>query len=420
MLDAPILLSLILLAWMAWLHPWLGVMGLIIIDTLHPQGYASSFMKSFPAYQMLFSVVLVSAMRHLIGKRPRIDWIGLMKEWRIWAIFLLWGDFLVTTWFAKDPWAAWPQFYSVSKAIAPIFLTLVFIDTREKLQYLMFTLAISVAAATLKGGYWAVMTGFHDRVYGPPGSPYEGNNEFSVAVLMTLPILVLSQARARDSGVKAGLAVLIVLSVVAVLSSWSRGALLALGAVLALLVWHSRRKWLAVSLVSMGVGLSFMSLPQDWFGRMETIERFQQDGSAQGRLTAWRLGVEYVQKEPWVGSGFEGWRFITTNDEGMRGIDWHSIYVQLLTENGIPGFILWCGLLFGNMVHLSMLLSRAKRSGDANLALDAAMLRAGFVGYAVGGAFLGIGYWSLLFQMFVIAILLERFEQQQSGTATAM
>ncbi len=414
MSDLPILLILLVLAWAAWLRPWLGVLGLTLLDTLHPYGYATGPLQGAPVYQAMFVVVLFSTGMHFVRERPQIDWRGLLREWRIWAFLLLWLDFLLTTWFSKDPWAAWPQFVVVSKALAPVLLTLLLIDTREKLNALMLTLAVSIAAATLKGGYWAVMTGFNERVYGPPGSPFEGNNEFSVAVLMTLPLLMLFRFQTLDRRVKLAFSILIALSFVAVLSSWSRGALLGLGVVTALLVWHSRRKWLAIPILVVGVAIVFAALPESWFGRMETLGQYQQDGSAQGRLAAWRAGLQYAQQEPLLGAGFEGWRFINTDLDTLRGLDWHSIYVQVLTENGVPGFLLWGALLFGSMVHLTLLGARARRSGDRNGELSAAMLRAGLAGYAVSGAFLGIGYWGLLYQMIAIALLLERFSSNDA------
>jgi len=411
MTDASIFLIVLVLVWAAWLRPWLGVLGLMVLNTLSPQGFATGFMKDAPVYLVLFGVVLLSLANQFVRARPHFDWRGWAREWRIWVFLLLWLDFLLTTWFAKDPWAAWPQLIVVSKNLVPVLLTLLLIDTRDKLNALLLTLAISVAAATLKGGYWAVMTGFSDRVYGPPGSPYAGNNEFSVVVLMTLPLLVLFRAQTEHRAVKLALAVLIGLSFIAVLSSWSRGALLGLGVVTMLLIWHSRKKWLALPVLALGIGVSLVALPETWFGRMETIAQYQQEASAQGRLDAWRAGWDYVRQEPLLGSGFEGWRFVNTDPETLRGLDWHSAYVQVLTEHGVPGFLLWCALLFGTLLHLTRLGGRARLRGDRHTELAAAMLRAGLAGYAVGGAFLGIGYWGLLYQMMAMALLLERFSE---------
>jgi probable O-glycosylation ligase (exosortase A-associated) len=411
--DAPILLILLALCWAAWFRSWLGVLGLLVLETLSPHGFATGFMKDAPVYLVLFGVVLLGTAYRFVRERLGTNWLGgwggWAREWRVWAFLLLWLDFLLTSWYAKDPWAAWPQFFIVSKSLVPVFLTVMLIDTRDKLYALMLTLAVSVAAATLKGGYWAVMIGFGDRVYGPPGSPYAGNNEFSVVVLMTLPLLLMFRAQSAHQSVKLALAILIGLSFIAVLSSWSRGALLGLGVVTALLVWHSQRKWLAIPLLAAGIALSFVALPESWFGRMESIVQFQGEGSAEGRLMAWRAGWEYVQREPLLGSGFEGWRFVNTDPETLRGLDWHSSYVQVLTENGLPGFLLWSALLFGGIAKLTLLSAKARLRGDRETELSAAMLRAGLAGYAVGGAFLGIAYWGLLYQMLAMAMLLERF-----------
>lgn len=431
MSDIPILLMVLSLAIATWLRPWIGVLALIIVETLPPQGFATGFMREFPAYALLFALLLtrlgVGGVTGLARQwrapadglarwlPPRV--IALAKDWQVWVLLLLWVDFLLTTWFAKDPWAAWPQFWVVTKVMVPVLFTLLLIDSREKLIAMLVVLALSVAAATLKGGYWALMTGFQDRVYGPPGSPYEGNNEFSVVVLMTLPLLLAFRRQTLNPGVRLGLLLLFALGCVAVLSSWSRGAFLGLGVVIALIIWHSRKKWLALPVLALATVLGFTALPARLLERMQSISQYQQDQSAQGRLEAWQAGIDYVRGEPWLGAGFEGWRFMTTDPYTSLGRDWHSVYVQVLTEHGLPGLILWSVLLFGGMVRLSRLAAKGHRPGAAHAADLAAMLRAGLAGYAISGAFLGIAYWSVFFQFIAWVVLLELLERRSVNSS---
>ena len=135
---------------------------------------------------------------------------------------------------------------------------------------------------------------------------------------------------------------------------------------------------------------------------METISSYEEDQSFQGRQAAWRQGLSYVQRDPWTGSGFEGWRAVTAKFSG-RGdpstLDWHSAYIEVLAEHGIPGFILWGTLLAGTMVGLSRMIGRGRRSDEPWLVDYGAMLRAALVAYAAGGLTLGITYWELMFQI---------------------
>lgn len=246
MRDIALLIMLFALAGMAWRQPWVGLLGLVFVGAMHPQGYATSFMQGFPAYLVLLVVVIVSAGWQWFRQRA---WPPLFWDWRLAVISLLWGQFALTTALGINPWAAWPRLLEVTKILPAFLLVLLLIDSRQKLTWMLLTIGFALAAVILKGGYWALITGFHDRVYGPPGSQYEGNNEFAVAAAMAIPLLVLGYRETESKALRWVVAGLIMLGFASALSSWSRGGLLSISVVALLLVWHSRRKWLAIPLL---------------------------------------------------------------------------------------------------------------------------------------------------------------------------
>ena len=160
------------------------------------------------------------------------------------------------------PRAAWPKLIEVSKIYLPFILTLMLIDTREKLYYLIITIAGSIGLIAVKGGIWAIMTGFTNRVYGPPKTQFYGNNEFAIAVLMTIPLLILWRRETRSRWINYGLVAAIPLCFAAALSSWSRGALLTIAVLAAVLIWESKRKYLAIPLMMLGIYLAVGQLPE--------------------------------------------------------------------------------------------------------------------------------------------------------------
>jgi len=411
MRDMALLTMLFGLCWLALLRPWIGVVGLALLGAMHPQSYGGELMVRFPMFKVLFVAICIGVIVDYWRTR---QWPRVFGDWSLVVLGLLFADFVMTTQFALLPDTARGRLLEVSLLIPPFLLTLWLIDTREKLHYLIVATATGIALVALKGGYWSVMTGFADRVYGPPGSQIGGNNEFASALAMIIPLLVLWRRQTADRVLRWVIVAAISLCYIAALTSWSRGGLVSLVVMSVLLVWHSKHKLRAGALLLAGVVLVVSSMPEQWLGRMETITAYQQDGSFQGRQQAWDQGWAYVQGRPWAGSGFGGWRAINVKFHGVdapSSIDWHSAYVAVLVEHGVPGFLLWFTLLAGTVVRLSLMVRRGVHSG-ASWAVDyGAMLRASLMAYVIGGLTLGIAYWELMFQILVYAIIALRLER---------
>ena len=405
MRDMTIVIMLLILSWLAWRKPWTGVVGLALLGAMHPQSYGGDWAVRLPIYKVLFVVTCLAAA--LEFRRLR-QWPTLPFDWRLVVLGLLFVDFALSTWYAILPDTARGRLVEVSMLLLPLLLALILIDTREKLFAAVVATAAGVALVAVKGGWWALITGFSDRVYGPPTSQIGGNNEFAVALAMTIPLLVFWRRQVSDRVLRAVLAGAIGLCYVAALTSWSRGGLLALAAMSTLIVWHSRHKTLALVLLAAGTALTLGVMPAKWQARMESIGSYQADQSFQGRVDSWKKGLAYVERDPWTGSGFDGWRLLTAVPSGENSIsqrDWHSAYVEILAEHGVPGFALWSLLLLGTLIELTRLVARGRRTADPWLADCGAMLRAALVAYLVGALTLGIATWELMFQLLTYALV---------------
>ena len=398
-----VLVSLVLLA---LYRPWLGVLGLAVLGFMHPQGYGDGFMKTFPAYMVLFAATGMGYLVEQVRQKrlPQIYW-----DWRLVGLAVLFGWFFVSTYFALAPYAAREKLVEVLKILPPLALVWLLIDTREKLFLLMATIALSIALVVIKGGYWAVMTGFHDRVYGPPGSQYGDNNEFAVAVAMSIPLLFIWLRETQDRALRWMILALVVLSYLSALSSWSRGGLLSLLAMTLLLLWYSQRKLIAIPVAVFGMLAVVMVFSGKWLGRMESILTFQDDASAQSRIGMWKIGWESAIKHPLTGSGFDAWPILSASHGGI--MDWHSAYIELLAEHGFVGLAIWGGLIAGTLLSLGFLARSGRRTGQAWVATYAGMLQASMVAYLAGALTLGIAYWELPFWLIMCGVVTARLSK---------
>ena len=403
MRDYVVLIFLAGCIYAALKKPWLGVLSLAVFSYLNPHAYAWGFVRSLPVYYVLFLVV---AFRTFTAK----DKDSIPKDWRITVFILLWIYFAITSTQAYFPDIAWQRFWFVTKIYLPFFFTLVLINTRFKLYCLVVTIAASIGIVAVKGGLFAILHGFSARVYGPPATQFEENNAFAVAMLICIPLLLIWQRETRNSLFKKGILLAIPIIYAASLCSWSRGALITMTVLTLMLILNSKHKFLAIPLVLVGAFFVKDYLPQEWFGRMHTLETYQEDSSAMSRIQAWTDGWNHTLEHPFVGAGFDGWREVTQRD-------WHSSYVEMFSEHGFIAFGLWLSLIIGTLISMTTLPKKTFQvEGMEWVANYCFMLRASLICYMVGTAFLGLSYWDLLYHLIFIAVLVKKIALEELAT----
>ena len=403
MRDYVVLIFLAGCIYAALKKPWLGVLSLAVFSYLNPHAYAWGFVRSLPVYYVLFLVV---AFRTFTAK----DKDSIPKDWRITVFILLWIYFAITSTQAYFPDIAWQRFWFITKIYLPFFFTLVLINTRFKLYCLVVTIAASIGIVAVKGGLFAILHGFSARVYGPPDTQFAENNAFAVAMLICIPLLLIWQRETCNSLFKKGILLAIPIIYAASLCSWSRGALITMTVLTLMLILNSKHKFLAIPLVLVGAFFVKDYLPQEWFGRMHTLETYQQDSSAMSRIQAWTDGWNHTLEHPFVGAGFDGWREVTQRD-------WHSSYVEMFSEHGFIAFGLWLSLIVGTLISMTTLPKKTFQvEGMEWVANYCFMLRASLICYMVGTAFLGLSYWDLLYHLIFIAVLVKKIALEELAT----
>ena len=156
-----------------------------------------------------------------------------------------------------------------------------------------------------------------------------------------------------------------------------------------------------------GIYLALGQLPEEWFGRMGTIQTYEEDSSAMGRIEVWKDGFQYALDHPWLGAGFDGWRAVTQRD-------WHSSYIEILAEHGFIAFAMWFSLLVGTLISLTRLNIITRRFPEMAWVKNyTTMLRASLIAYAAGTVFLGLSYWDIFYHLVFISILVKKFAEEE-------
>jgi len=377
-------------------RPWMGVLALAILAYLNPHRYAWGFSRSFPVYYIVFIATAAGIFLNSRDRQP-FPWT---RETGLFLLLLAWFT-LTTLLFPDVPSAAKDQWIKVMKIYIGIFPTFWLINSKERLRWLVITIALSFGLVGLKGGVFALGTGFNYRVWGPDNTFYGGNNEIALALNMMLPLFLLCAKEAKRMPIKYFFYAVFFFSVCSILSSWSRGALITLCAVLGSIVLTTKRKYLAIPILIVGVFFFLPKLPDEWFTRMDTIQIYEEDASIQGRFRAWDYAIHRASESPLTGGGFEtfivGW-----------GPDAHSAYFEILGEHGFVALGLWLSLLFGTMVALQRLRKHALQVECFSWVRDyARAIQIALLGYAVGGAFLGVAYWDIFYHMVALCVVMK-------------
>ncbi|MBF0371306.1 MAG: putative O-glycosylation ligase, exosortase A system-associated [Magnetococcales bacterium] len=398
--------------------PRLGILLWAWISYMNPHRLTWSY-----AYNFRFNFIV--AIATLIGIwfardiYKRIPWTPTTV---LWLLFIGWTS--VTTYTAFNTGSAnweWFRFHKIQLMIACTFFL---IDDRKWLHYLAWVIAFSIGFWGLKGGFFTLLHGGAHHVYGPAISFISDNNALALALVITVPLMRYLQLHTPNKLIRLVLIVTMALSSAAILGSYSRGGFLGAG-VLAVAFWlKNRHKWLLGLVMIIGIGLLLNFMPPKWQERMEDIfkeEEILDDLSVSGRFIAWNFALEVVKDRPLIGTGFRGFSYKTyaiySPENWAR--DAHSIYFEVLAEQGIPGLTLFVLMYLFTFQSGRWVIKNTKDRPELIWANDlAAMLQVSLVGYAVAGAFLGLAYFDLPYHFMAMVMITRRIVEKELSLGT--
>lgn len=387
-------------------RPWIGVLIFAWISLMTPHRFAFGFAYDFPFAALVAATTL-------LGLAVTKDEVRFEPHTVVWLLILLPAWTCVTYLFAFEPAAATDRLSEVLKVFLMVLVSAMVLRTRKQLDWMIWVIVISVGFFGAKGGAFTLLTGGGSRVYGPPGDSFlTDNNAIAVALIMVVPLMYYLRGESKSMWIRHGLLAAMLLSGIAVLGTYSRGGLVAACAMLMFLWFKSgRRVWFAVLLIPL-VPLAITAMPDQWFDRMNTISTYEQDASAMGRINAWKTAINIANDRPLVGGGFELYSDTTFAKYAPDPDDLHSahsVYFQMLGEHGYVGLLIFLslGLAAWSTARRTIAIARTK-PGYAWAGNLARAFQVSLVGYAIGGTFVNIGYWNLIYYEIVIVVVAWR------------
>lgn len=385
-------------------RPVVGALAYAVVSLMNPHRLTYGPAYDFP-FAMLLCVMTLASL--LVSKEKKK--IPITAPIVILLIFCTWMT--LTTFFALEPALAWREWNRVMKTMLMIFITLLTVRTIGDVKALALVVALSLGFWGFKGGMYTILSGGSSGMMGPAGSYITDNNTLALAMVTTVPLLVYLVSQVSGKWLKRGAVALAGLTAIAALGSYSRGALLGAIAMSAFLWLKSHNKAKIGFAILLVAPVIYLSMPDQWTDRMHSIDSYQEDASAMGRINAWHFAINIANHFP-LGGGYQVFtprlfQLFAPNPERFHVA--HSIYFQVLGEHGYLGLTLFLLLFLFGWRTGRRVVRHCTGKPELMWAMTLArMCQVSIVGYLAAGAFLSLAYYDLIYYILAILLTLEK------------
>jgi probable O-glycosylation ligase (exosortase A-associated) len=400
--------------------PILGLLTWLWITLMSPQREVYGFLSNF---ELNFYVAAITAAGWALSKERKMFPTDLAMGFLV--LFALWSS--VCTYVALDRGYSLAIWDRTMKTIVLALAVATLANTKTRIQAVLWIFAAAIGYYAVKGGGFVLLTGGRQHVFGPENTMIEDNNSIGLMFVVLLPLMNYLRLTSRIPFTRLICLGVMVCTLLAVIGTYSRGALLALVAAGAAYVFKSRSGVLLALLAAVLVVSLPAVLPASWLERMSTIQTYERDASFEGRRAAWTTSLNIAKARPFTGGGFSAVDLDAVAQQFQSpgslkaGKAAHSIYFEVLGDTGFVGLGLYLLMVASAALNTSLVLAATR--GRAELAwanLLARMLQVSMVAMLVGGAALSMAYYDgFLVLLALTTSLLQVVRRAESLSADA-
>lgn len=411
------------LIFMGFSAAFAAALGFVWVDIVKPQQLAWSIITDWPL--SLIAAVAMIAQYTLKDRKcpPKFNAIlALIAVFTIWVTLTTMMSII-----PERPWGKWDWVYKV--LLFALFIPFVF---RSRVQIESFILVFVFSAATIffsagvktllgGGGYGTL------AIMGGGNTGLAEGSTLAVVSVMLIPLIIFLMRHTLvfpRNWMTYGLFSGIILTALAtVVGTGARTGIIAVAALAGLSMLKSKKKlwWIAGAALAGIVFLNIDLSQTRWGARMSTIETYNKDSSALGRLKVWEWTVNYTAENP-LGGGFDSFllnRIANVTEDGtvqyypegrLVGKAFHSVYFEVLGEQGFPGFAMYFAMILIALVKLRKLKKKWRNHPDMKwvVSLADALISAILI-FLAGGAFVGIAYQPFIFYMLGLTVAIDQY-----------
>jgi probable O-glycosylation ligase (exosortase A-associated) len=393
-------------------NPYLGVYFFFFYSVLRPYDFLP-FLRPLRLTMLIEILTLVSWVVSLIISREKVKWSWMHTMFLLFVAII--GATVVTAW--NNYYA-----YQTTQAMAIYFLMFVItsnvVRSVDRIKQLVWLLLGIHAFFALKG-IMTFVTGTHyiattgQYTSGEVGGGFIGDeNDFAMTINMMIPFaffgfFYLKRKARLISGI------LLLIFILAVISSFSRGGWVGLAAVLTYGIFNVKKKFGVIGLMLMLGTTAALFAPQQYWEEVSTVADTD-ESTASARIRFWRAGLGMFLGHPIIGVGAaNGGIHMPMYIRGVRdantqwGRAFHGTWIQVLAELGLLGTFVYLAMI----VMIFRWLYRIRRlkvpnDPDNSIGYLATALIGSFIGYFTSATFLSTAYYPQLWTMYMLAIAL--------------
>ncbi|MDH3664518.1 MAG: putative O-glycosylation ligase, exosortase A system-associated, partial [Alphaproteobacteria bacterium] len=389
-------------------HPWSGLLAFGWIAFLKPHSMLFTMAGQIP-FNLV--VALTTALGWMVSKEKKTVQFDLTAG----LILALIAITALSTAFSLSPGASQVELIKLMKTMVFLFLLKVMLTSRVRLHGYIWLMAFAMGFFGLNGGALFIISAGAHKLTGPAFSEIGDRNHLALAMLLAVPLMNYLRLQSRHRWMQLGLMGAMVMTVMAVLATYSRGGFIGLLAMGAFLWWKSKSRILAlIALLVVAVGLHRVA-PDRWKERMGTIETAQtEDNSFKLRLLSWYTYAAAAIDRPLTGAGpyalqdghvyfryAPGREVIDVANDRPRAA--HSIYFQVLGDLGFIGFFIYIALLVTGFRNARWLSRQARRRPELDWMGDLGrMIRVSMIAFCVSGAALSMAYYDYFLSLLIV------------------
>jgi probable O-glycosylation ligase (exosortase A-associated) len=291
------------------------------------------------------------------------------------------------------------------------------VDSKIRLTKLIWLLLLIHLYYALKGIYnftilGVVSAGQHTT--GNTGGGFIGDeNDFALALNVMIPFAYFYFMSFSSAIKKYFSLFLVLLFVLGVVASNSRGGWVGLMVILLFCIIRSKRKMLSLGIIGVILLAGAMFAPPDYWQQMSTISDTK-ESTAQTRIHYWKAAVRMYEDNPLFGVGAGNGPFrMPEYVQGFRssatqwGRTFHGTLPQVLAELGTFGIGLYLFMIFYALKTLFRVRKQAIIAEDESIVTITNAITGSIIGYMACATFLSTAYYPQLWTLFVFTIIVK-------------